>query len=585
MPKHWRIAPHDPSRIADLERAAGVPAVVAQLLLARGIHDVDDVRLFLEPKLTGLRDPELLPGAAAAADLLYAAINAKRRITIYGDYDADGMTATAILLRCLRLLDANVDFYVPHRIDEGYGVNSEAIRKLAEQGADVVVTVDCGICSVIEAKLAAELGLTLIVTDHHQMDETLPAAAAIVHPGLPGSDYPFTGLCGAAVAFKLAWALCQRASENKRVTERMRLYLLQAVGLAAIGTVADVVPLIDENRILVRHGLRSLTAYPTIGMTALMRQIKLHEKHALECEDLGFSIGPRLNATGRLGQAELGIELLTTDSEVRAEKLAQYIDELNLERQSMERSISRAADKQAREHFDPSRDSALVLADHQWHPGIIGIVAGRLADKFHMPVIVIALDKLGVKPGIGSARSVPGFNLHAALAECSELLASHGGHAAAAGLKVTEENLPAFRRKFCEVVARELGGGSRLAELFVDAETALHCLTHKTVTDIEKMAPFGHGNLRPMLCASNVKLAERPKRIGEAGRHLSMMFDQEGVRIRAVAFGGGDWEDELNAIQGEMSIAFRPVINRYRGKASVEIHLADWRLDNAHGGS
>lgn len=580
MPKHWRLAPHDPARIADLERAAGVPSLVAHLLLSRGIHDPDDVRQFLDPKLTGLRDPELLPGAAAAADLLYQAYRAKRRITIYGDYDADGMTATAILVRCLRMLDAQVDFYVPHRIDEGYGLNSDAIAKLAEQGADVVVTVDCGICSVAEAKLAKELGLTLIVTDHHQMNDELPNAAALVHPALPGSDYPFKGLCGAAVAFKLAWALCQRVAENKRVNERMRQFLLQAVGLAAIGTVADVVPLIDENRILVRHGLQSLTAYPTIGMSALMRQIKLHEKHALECEDLGFSIGPRLNAAGRMGQAELGIELLTTESEVRAEKLAKYIDELNLERQTLERSILRAADKQARERFDPSRDSALVLADHDWHPGIIGIVAGRVADKFHMPAIVIALDKLGVKPGVGSARSVPGFNLHAALAECSELLESHGGHAAAAGLRVTEANLPAFRRKFCDVVARELGEGSRLAELFVDVETTFSCLTQRTVEQIEKLAPFGHGNLRPVLCASEVRLTERPKRMGGAGRHLSMTFDQAGIKLRAVAFGGGDWEDELAAINGQMSIAFRPVINRYRGRASVEIHLADWRLDS-----
>ncbi|HEX6963520.1 MAG TPA: single-stranded-DNA-specific exonuclease RecJ [Lacipirellula sp.] len=579
MPKPWRIAPHDPARIAHLERAAGVPTVVAQLLLARGIHDPDDVRQFLEPKLTGLRDPDLLPGAARAADLLYDAIRSKRRITVYGDYDADGMTATAILLRCLRLLDAPVDFYVPHRIDEGYGLNDEAIRKLAEQGADVVVTVDCGICSVAEAALAKELGLTLVVTDHHQMGEVLPATAALVHPALPGSEYPFRGLCGAAVAFKLAWALCQRASANKRVNERMRQFLLQAVGLAAIGTVADVVPLIDENRIIVRHGLNGLRVYPTIGTAALLRQTKLHEKPVLECEDLAYTIAPRLNAAGRLGQAELGIELLTTDSEVRAEKLAQYIDELNLERQSLERSMSRAAEKQAREKFDLQRDAALVLADPEWHPGIIGIVAGRIADKCHLPVVVIALDKLGVKSGIGSARSVPGFNLHEALAECHELLEAHGGHAAAAGLKIAEANLPAFRRRFCEIAARELGGRVGCAELLVDAETALNCLTHQTVKQIESLAPFGHGNSRPVLCASNVRLAERPRRMGSTGRHLSMMFDQQGVKIRAVAFGGADWEQELAAIDGELSIAFRPVINRYRGRASVEIHLADWRVE------
>ena len=579
MSKAWRIAPHDPARIADLERAAGVSAVVAQLLLARGIHDPDDVRLFLDPKLNGLRDPELLPGLTAAADLLWDAVRSKRRITVYGDYDADGMTATAILVRCLRLVDAPVDSYVPHRIDEGYGLNADALRKLAAQGADIVVTVDCGIASPNEADLARELGLSLVITDHHKMGDRLPTAAAIVHPGLPGGGYPFAGLCGAAVAFKLAWALCQRASGSRRVNERLRQFLLQSVGLAAIGTVADVVPLVDENRILVRHGMESLRAYPVVGVAALMRQAKLHEKAQLECEDLAYAIGPRLNAAGRLGQAEIGIELLTTTCEQRAEKLAIYIEELNQQRQTLERSMSLRAEKQVRDRFDPRRDAALVIADHDWHPGVIGIVAGRLADKHHVPTVVVALDQLGVKAGIGSARSVPGFDLHAALAECAHLLESHGGHAAAAGLRVTEANLPAFRRAFCEVAARELGGGARSLELLVDAETALNCLTRQTVQQIESLAPFGHGNSRPVLCTSNVRLAERPKRMGGSGRHLSMTFDQQGVRMRAVAFGCGDWEQELAAIEGELSIAFRPVINRYRGRVSVEIHLADWRLE------
>jgi single-stranded-DNA-specific exonuclease len=579
MPKHWRIAAHDPARIAALERAAGIPAVVAQLLLARGIHDPADARQFLDPKLTGLRDPGLLPGAAVAAEILYDAARSRRRITVYGDYDADGVTATSILIRCLRLLDADVDFYVPHRIDEGYGLNADALRKLADRGADVVVTVDCGIASFSEARLAAELGMTLVITDHHQMADALPQAAAIVHPGLPGGGYPFAGLCGAAVALKLAWALCQRACASPRVNERMRYFLLQAVGLAAIGTVADVVPLVDENRILVRQGLRSLQGYPTAGAEALLRQTKLHDKRQMDGEDLAYVIGPRLNAAGRLGQAEIGIELLTTESVERAEKLAQYVEELNAQRQSLERSMARAADKQARERFDPRRDAALVLADPEWHPGVIGIVAGRLADKHHVPVVIVALDALGVRPGVGSARSVPGFNLHAALCECSPWLESHGGHEAAAGLKVVESNLPGFRRAFCEVAARDLAATGRSAELHVDAETALFCLTHQTVQQIESLAPFGHGNRRPVLCASNVRLAEPPKRMGESGRHLSMTFDQNGVRMRAVAFGCGDWEPELAAAQGALSIAFRPVINCYRGRSSVEIHLDDWRID------
>lgn len=553
--------------------------MVAQLLISRGIQDPNDARLFLDPKLNGLRDPAELPGTTAAAELLCEAIRQGKRITIYGDYDADGMTATAILLRCLRLLRADVDFYVPHRIDEGYSLNTEALEKLAEQGSEVVVTVDCGVASVEEAERARQLGLTLVVTDHHQLADRLPRAAAIVHPGLPGEHYPFKGLCGAAVAFKLAWAVCQCISQSKRVTERLRTFLLQSVGLAAIGTICDVVPLIDENRILVRYGLDSLKAQPSVGIAAMLRRTKLQEKRYLECEDVGYVLGPRLNATGRLGQAELAIELLTTDSVQRADTIAGYMEDLNTQRQSLERSIHRGATRQIKTLEGLQNCAALVLTDHDWHPGVIGIVAGRLSEKYHRPVVLIASDALGTKPGMGSARSIPGFDLHKALAECTELLESHGGHAAAAGLKIAADRVDPFREKFCSLARAGIAADNRVAELLVDAEASLQMLTRQTVEQIESLAPFGHGNSRPVLCASEVRLAAPPKRIGSTGRHLSMMFDQHGVKIRAVAFGGGDWEQELSSVDGPLSIAFRPVINHYRGRVSVEIHLDDWRID------
>ena len=278
MPKRWRVAHYDPESVAALERAAGIPNVVAQLLLSRGIRDPETARSFLDPKLTGLRDPSELPGASAAAEVIFQAIEDKQKITIYGDYDADGMTATAILWRCLRLLNANVDYYVPHRVDEGYGLNDSAIHSLAASGTRLIVTVDCGVASVEQAKLAKELGLGLVITDHHQMADSLPVADAIVHPGLPGSDYPFDGLCGAAVAFKLAWAICQRSVGGKKVSERLRSFLLQAVGLAAIGTVCDVVPLVDENRILVRYGLGTLLSKPVVGLESLLKKNDLTKK-------------------------------------------------------------------------------------------------------------------------------------------------------------------------------------------------------------------------------------------------------------------------------------------------------------------
>jgi single-stranded-DNA-specific exonuclease len=579
MAKRWRIRPHDSGRIAALEREARISPVVAQLLIARNICDPREALEFLNPKLSGLRDPEQLPGVAEAADRLIQAIRAERPITVYGDYDADGITGTAILFECLSLLGAKVSYYVPHRIDEGYGLNDEALRTLAARGTSVVVTVDCGIASLQEAETARELRLELIITDHHEFAERLPAAAAIVHPRLPGTAYPFAGLSGAGVAFKLAWAVCQRANEAKKVSPRMRDFLVQAVGLAAIGTVADVVPLVDENRILVRHGLASLPQQKSLGLARLMQLTGLHEKTCLDCEDIGFTLAPRLNAAGRLGQAQLAVELLTTSSTERAGALAEYVHELNGSRESLERSVYLAASKQILEQCDPENDAALVLAGRDWHPGVIGIVAGRLAEKYHRPVVMIALDGLGVKPGIGSARGVPGFHLHQALGECGEHLISHGGHAAAAGLKIEEPRIDAFREDFCQFAAGIIREEDRTAELWIDSETPFSSLTMQTVEQIEQLAPFGQGNHRPLLAATGVRLAEPPKRIGGGGRHLSLRLVQHGVKLRGVAFGGGDWCVELGAASGPISLAFRPVINSFKGRRTVELHVADWRCD------
>jgi len=583
MSKRWRIHPHDPARIAALQRAAGIPAVVAELLICRGIDEAQSAQDFLDPRLSALREPELLPGCSEAARRLFEALEAKRPIAIYGDYDVDGMTGTALLWMCLKLLGAEVRYYVPHRVEEGYGLNDEAVRALAAEGVELIVTVDCGIGSLDEAELAHQLGIELIITDHHQPRDRLPRASAIVHPHLPGGGYPFAGLSGSGVALKLAWAVCQQASGAKRVGPRMRDFLVQAVGLAALGTVADVVPLVDENRILVHHGLESLANAPVLGLAALIALAKVAPRRRadgrlrLDAEDLGFQLAPRLNAAGRLGQPRLGVELLITDRPERAQELAQYIDGLNATRQTLERSIHLAASKQAKESFDPAEDAALVLADHGWHPGVIGIVAGRLAERFHRPVVMISWDKASMRPGIGSARSVPGFNLHEALAQCGEFLIAHGGHAAAAGLKIEERCLDGFRCAFCEAAAAQIDPGQREAEIFIDAEAPLSALTLQTVHQIDRLAPFGQGNARPLLCATGAALAGPPKPLGANGHHLAMQLVQHGVALRAVAFGGGDRAKELANLDGPLDVAFRPVINHFRGRQSVELHLVDWR--------
>lgn len=584
MDKRWRIHPHDPARISDLQRAAGVPAVVAQLLICRGICSPDAAQAFLDAKLTDLVDPDELPGASEAADIIFDAIRRNERIVVYGDYDVDGMSGIAVLYRCLKLLGADVGYYVPHRIDEGYGLNDEALATLAERGTRLVVTVDCGAASCREAETARRLGLKLVITDHHEFSESLPAADCLVHPRLPGHRYPFPALSGSGVAFKLAWALCRRASDAKKVSARMKDFLLESVGLASLGTVADVVPLVGENRVIVRHGLASLTQSPTPGIAALLKVTELDRKGILDSEDVAFTIAPRLNAAGRLGQAQLAVELLTTDSPDRAAALADYVHQLNGSRQTLERSVYTNARKQAQDDFDPENDAALVLAGRGWHQGVIGIVAGRLAEKYHVPVIVLAQDELGVKPAAGSARSVPGFDLHAALSACAEHLSSFGGHAAAAGLKIDDERIDDFRAAFCEYVGSETSAGQRVTELWIDAEAPLSSFTLKVVNQIEMLAPFGHGNSRPLLCATDVALAEPPRRIGGGGRHLSLRLSQHGVSMRAVAFGEGEREEELASANRPLEIAFRPVINHFRGRRSVELQLADWRMADSPNG-
>jgi len=577
MPKRWRIRAYDPDRLVWLERAVGIPPLIAQLLWVRGIREPGSARRFLEPKLSALRGPEELPGCREAADRLYEAVQRQRQIALYGDYDVDGVTGTAILCRCLQLLGAKPICYIPSRLEEGYGLNGEALKGLAQRGVEVVVTVDCGIGSLVEAEEAGRLGIELLITDHHEPGPQLPKAAGVVHPRLGEPPYPFDGLSGSAVAMKLAWALCQRATGAKRVGPAMREFLLQAVGWAALGTVADVVPLVDENRILVSYGLVSLKERPSVGLDALLRRAGLAEKPSLDGEDLAFQLAPRLNAAGRLGQASLALELLLTDQPDRADLLAQYLAQLNSNRKSLEQSIYLAALKQIKQQYPPSEHPAWVLADCQWHPGVIGIVAGRLAEKFHRPVILIAGDPTGHRPAVGSGRSIPGLPLPELLAACRDHLLGFGGHAAAAGLRIRPDQIPAFREAFCRLVAQRLEPHEHQAELWIDAEAPLAALTLRTVEQMERLAPFGYGNHRPLLCSSSVQVQGGIRVMGADGKHLSMHLAQHGVRFRAVAFRASEWLDDLLEHQGPLDVAFQPVIKSFNGLRQVELHLVDWR--------
>ena len=579
MLKRWKFQSFDPDAVAALESSARVPNIVAQLLIGRGLSDPVAARAFLNMKLTDLRPPGELPGAQAAGEIIYQAIQSKKRIEIYGDYDADGMTATAVLLRCLKRLGADVGYFAPNRMDDGYGLNSDVLKRLHQQGTQMVISVDCGIANAEQADLANELGLQLVITDHHEFGDRLPAAAAIVHPRLPGSAYPFGGLCGAGVAFKIAWVLCQLDSGTEKVTAEHRDFLMMILGIAAIGTVTDVVPLVDENRAIVMHGLHSLKNQACPGIEALKKITKIHNKPRLDSDDIGFNLGPRLNAAGRLGQAALGVELLATDDPKRALELATYLDQLNENRKTIERSINIAATKQIKESYDVDNDPAFVLAGHGWHAGVIGIVSGRLAEKYARPVILIALDQLAIKPGIGSARSGGSANLHKTLQHCTEHLEKHGGHAAAAGLTIQEKNIDAFRSDFCDQVAEMLKNECQMAELFIDAEAPFIQLTTQNVEQIQQLAPFGKDNPRPVFVASEVEIVPKSaKRMGGGQRHLTVTLTQFNKTMRCVAFGQGDWAEELDQVSGPIDVAFKPVINEFRGQRNVELHIEDWRL-------
>jgi len=570
--KTWHLLPHDRALIERLAAELRLAPLVAQLLVNRGITQVEDAKRFLHAPFQGLHPPEQLPGAAAAAQRLYSAIQDKHRICIYGDYDVDGLTGTAILWQTLRFLGASADFYVPHRLDEGYGLHVDAIRQIAQSGAQLLVTVDCGITGVEEAAEARRLGLELIVTDHHEPKDVLPDAI-LVHPRLPGSHYPFGELSGSGVAFKVAWALCQLASGTAKVTPRFRDFLHDCVALAALGMVADVVPLLDENRIFVRHGLARLKVAASPGLQALLEVAGQHERPAVTTETVGFHLAPRMNAAGRLGCARLVVELLCTDQPPKAMELARFLDRQNQDRQTLERRILGEA-RQKLEDASVSKLPAIVLADAGWHPGVIGIVAGRLAEQHGKPALLVAFRDSGI--GQGSGRSVAGFPLHEALRACDDLLLAHGGHAAAAGFKIAADKIDAFRERFCAFTASRIDRPIP-PRIVLDAEVPLAAITHGFVNAVDHLEPYGAGNPRPKLLVGPVTIHGEPRKVGNGERHLQFRVKQQGTILRCIAFNHGERAEELMSAGGVCCLAATPSFNTWNNFKDVQLEVHDFQ--------
>jgi single-stranded-DNA-specific exonuclease len=574
--KQWIIKPPD-SRCEQLAKSLKVSPLLAQILINRGITDTAEASVFLRPKLTELIDPSKMPGIEPAVQRLKQAIANKEKITIYGDYDVDGITGVAILWQVLTMLGADVDYYIPHRIDEGYGLNAEAIRTLAKSGTGLVVTVDCGVTAFGSAEVAAQLGLDLIITDHHQLDPMLPQATAIVHPALEES-YPNQDSAGAMVAFKLAWAIANEFNPGRRLEPKLREFMLSATSLAAMGTVADIVDLRGENRVLTSYGLKALPDCKLSGIEALIETAGL-TGHSLDSFHIGFRLAPMLNAAGRMGHARLAVELLTSESPIRSMQIAEYLKEQNSLRQQCERKIFKQACEMIveRDMNHPDRKS-IVLVNENWHTGVIGIVASRIVDKFYRPTIMI--NAADAENGIaqGSGRSIPGFCLLSAIRACSQHLNSFGGHKMAAGITIAIEKIDQFAAELEDYAKQNLSENDIAAKLYIDAEVPLETFRMETVSELQLLGPFGQSNPEPTFTTKGVRLASPPRRVGSGREHLQLAITDNTAAIRCIGFRFGKMEKKL--LENEFfNVAYKPQINTYNGNSSVEFILTDIQFE------
>ncbi|MGE5508976.1 MAG: single-stranded-DNA-specific exonuclease RecJ [Chitinophagales bacterium] len=560
--KRW-LWPEVDSAWVEGFKQGGITPVLARILAARGFTNLEDARAFLNPS-GYFADPRLLKGMTEAVARLETALAQGERVRVYGDYDVDGITSTSLLVQYLRSRGGAVDFRLPSRFEEGYGLSESAVAEAAADGVRVLVTVDCGITARAEADRARELGVDLIITDHHEPPDELPAAVAVVNPKQAGCAYPFKELSGVGLAFKLVQALAGHGLVG----------LDQYLDLVALGTVADVVPLRGENRLYAGLGLKRIRSAPRTGIVALMTAGNLERRS--DAALIAFGLAPRLNAAGRLGDPTVGVELMLTDDPERAFELAQALEQANRERQELEEKILGEALATLAAQGDPDGAWALVAAGEGWHPGVIGIVASRLVERFHRPAVVISVED-GV--GHGSARSIPEFNLHGALCECADLFFKFGGHAMAAGLTIAAERIPEFRGRLGRCAEARLTPEDFVPSLRLDAEVTADELTPSLVAELERLAPFGAGNPTPVLGLKNVEIAEE-RTVGEGGRHLKLSVRPAGggAPLDCIGWQMAGYRERLKSHFGPVDLAFSPEVDAWRGAPRVQLVLQDLRI-------
>ena len=570
--KQWVVRPAD-ERSRQLAKALKVSPLLSQVLINRGITDAVAGSVFLRPKLTELIAPERMPGVETAVGRIKSAIKNNEKISVYGDYDVDGITGVAILWRILTLLGGNVDYYIPHRIDEGYGLNEEAVESLAKSGSKLLISVDCGITAMKSAECAERLGLDLIITDHHEAGPQLPKAVAIVHPVMDKS-YPNQDSSGSMVAFKLAWAIANQFAKGRRLEPALREFMLSATSLAAMGTIADIMDLRGENRVLTSYGLKSLSECKLCGVQALIESAGLTGK-GLDSFDIGFQLAPMLNAAGRMGHARLAVELLTGESQARAVQIAEYLKEQNNQRRQCERKIfKQACEMIAERNLNHPDRKSIVLARENWHSGVIGIVASKIVDKYYRPTIMIntGTSENGIVQGSG--RSIPSFCLLSAIKACSAHLVSFGGHKMAAGVTIETEKIERFAKEFEAYAQQNLNREDVAAKLHIDAITPLGEFRKEAVSELQMLEPFGQGNPKPIFATKGVRLASQPRKVGVNGDHLQLAIADNTASLRCIGFGFGKLEKKL--LEHEFfNVAYQPSLNDYNGSCNVELTLAD----------
>ena len=556
--KQWKIAHPSPEGRAQLERA-GIPSLLACVLSARGVTEPEQAWKLLTPGEEPLLDPMLLKDMDRAVLRVGRALKTGELMAVYGDYDVDGITSTCLLTDCLTRLGGRVRSYIPDRLEEGYGLNEEAVLHLARQGVTLIITVDCGITAAREVEFARELGIDVVITDHHECKQAIPEAAAVVDPHRPDCPYPFKGLAGVGVALKLAMAAAG--------PDRAGLVFREYADLAAVGTVADVMPMTGENRTIVQTGLAALAHPRRVGLAQLMEEAGLGDKPVTSVS-IGYTLAPRINAAGRMGQADLAAELLLTRDPGRAAALAQELCALNRERQTIECEIFQECVQRLERR---PQSGIILLADEHWHQGVVGIVASRLTEKYSCPVFMVCLDQ-GM--GKGSCRSWGGVNLFHLLTQCQDLLEGFGGHAMAAGFTVREENIPALECRLRQLVLEEQAGEELPSLLDIDAAVLPQELTVEAVEALDALEPCGAGNPRPVLVLTGAHVISAAQ-VGR-GRHLKLRLEGRGVPLDAIFFSVDG--SELGLTPGcRVDVAFYPQINDFRGVRSVQLQVVDLR--------